>query len=481
MTRLDDNFTRLAALAVALIVAIGYAARGDVPDDSRVEALMAQRDVAAVLAPAVDARRAAGGADAALYAEADWRRAERQFERLLSDLERGRLDEAGARRDEVLGRYRDARVTALQTVELAAARRSLREAQRSNLSKDAPILVDHAANLLDRAAAAIAANPDSLADGRRLAEQAEGTIAHATLTAAYLRSLPPDQQTAERVLLQWEGALALLEDALAIRADDPGPDGDPAPGAAPDDAPAASQDSAGAAAVASPPAGTGRLAARGIDAIPDTDAAARTDTVVARVRALQDRIRTLEDEVETRNVRIRELQSRLRDAGDALDDTTRDRAALADEVAAQARVRRRLDRLETLFAPGEAEVVREGEAIVLRLTGLAFAVGGTSVTADTQGLLDTVAEAIRLFPAATVVVEGHTDASGDEAVNARVSEARASSVRERLLALTGMAPSRMTARGLGESRPIASNENAAGRALNRRIDIRIDPRERGFD
>lgn len=87
-------------------------------------------------------------------------------------------------------------------------------------------------------------------------------------------------------------------------------------------------------------------------------------------------------------------------------------------------------------------------------------------------LLDELAQALRDAPRLRVAVEVHTDATGDAAANARLSQARAEAVRAALVE-RGIAPERVEAAGFGGSRPVASNKTARGRAQNRRTEIRI--------
>ena len=70
-----------------------------------------------------------------------------------------------------------------------------------------------------------------------------------------------------------------------------------------------------------------------------------------------------------------------------------------------------------------------------------------------------------------VTVEGHTDGIGTEAANGDLSERRAKTVRD-YLASKGVASSRLTAQGLGETQPVADNTTAEGRAQNRRVVLR---------
>jgi outer membrane protein OmpA-like peptidoglycan-associated protein len=80
-----------------------------------------------------------------------------------------------------------------------------------------------------------------------------------------------------------------------------------------------------------------------------------------------------------------------------------------------------------------------------------------------------------------VLIEGHTDSVGDDAYNMNLSQRRAEAVRTYLID-SGISPTRSVARGYGESRPVASNDNEAGRQQNRRVEIVIlDPGEQALD
>jgi len=78
----------------------------------------------------------------------------------------------------------------------------------------------------------------------------------------------------------------------------------------------------------------------------------------------------------------------------------------------------------------------------------------------------------------TVLIEGHTDSTGSVAVNKRLSEERAEAVREYLIANKTLSEDKIFAVGYGSTRPLASNETAEGRAINRRIDLIIKPLSR---
>ena len=94
---------------------------------------------------------------------------------------------------------------------------------------------------------------------------------------------------------------------------------------------------------------------------------------------------------------------------------------------------------------------------------------------ESFGILNTVAQVLRDFPAIAIEVQGHTDSRGDDAFNMRLSAERAEAVRTYLVS-QGTAEGRLTSRGYGETMPIESNRSSTGRAANRRVEfVRTDP------
>lgn len=117
--------------------------------------------------------------------------------------------------------------------------------------------------------------------------------------------------------------------------------------------------------------------------------------------------------------------------------------------------------------------------LLLSLEDVLFAVDEATLQPGALPDLTRIAEFLRENPERTVLVEGHTDSTGAAAYNLQLSEARASAV-ESVLIRDGVSPERIRTRGLGQSVPIASNDNAAGRQQNRRVEIVIaDPPQVG--
>lgn len=83
-----------------------------------------------------------------------------------------------------------------------------------------------------------------------------------------------------------------------------------------------------------------------------------------------------------------------------------------------------------------------------------------------------VADAVKQYPDATVLVEGHADSRGSESYNLALSQRRADAVRAELV-YGGVSPDHIVARGMGEGYPVATNATAAGQQQNRRVEIVI--------
>jgi outer membrane protein OmpA-like peptidoglycan-associated protein len=115
-------------------------------------------------------------------------------------------------------------------------------------------------------------------------------------------------------------------------------------------------------------------------------------------------------------------------------------------------------------------------AEVIRLRGVNFDFDKDAIRPDAEPILDEaatlLADALRDCPNNRVSVEGHTDAVGTDAYNQGLSERRAQAVLE-YLTRQGVPSSQLSSKGFGESAPIATNETSEGRALNRRVELRL--------
>jgi outer membrane protein OmpA-like peptidoglycan-associated protein len=114
-------------------------------------------------------------------------------------------------------------------------------------------------------------------------------------------------------------------------------------------------------------------------------------------------------------------------------------------------------------------IPKKGEKVVLK--GIKFKSNRADILPESYPLLDEAAKLLKDNPTIKVEIGGHTDSRGSDAKNQRLSEARAVSVRNYLINIQGISGDRLTAKGYGESLPVASNKTAKGRAENRRIEF----------
>ncbi|CAN7600664.1 OmpA family protein [Rhizobium rhizogenes] len=109
---------------------------------------------------------------------------------------------------------------------------------------------------------------------------------------------------------------------------------------------------------------------------------------------------------------------------------------------------------------------------ILSKSKINFDTGKARISTVSSGVLDTIVATIGRCSGNSVEISGHTDSSGDEAANVALSEQRAKAVVT-YLTDAGVSASRLTAVGLGSSRPVASNDTDEGKALNRRIEFSV--------
>jgi outer membrane protein OmpA-like peptidoglycan-associated protein len=141
----------------------------------------------------------------------------------------------------------------------------------------------------------------------------------------------------------------------------------------------------------------------------------------------------------------------------------------AVQGAGEARERAIRQTLEQRLA--ELQTERTDRGLVVNLEGdVLFPVDQARLSPGGLREVDRLAAALRDFPEAHAIIEGHTDSTGSDSYNFDLSERRAEAVRTELIA-AGIDPSRLAARGLGEDYPKAPNDTAAGRQENRRVDV----------
>ncbi len=158
----------------------------------------------------------------------------------------------------------------------------------------------------------------------------------------------------------------------------------------------------------------------------------------------------------------------------------REEAEAAKALAVSSATAAKLSRREADLATEQADSLRRQlENLQLRQTesgdvvtlgDVLFASGQAQLVEGGRSSLEEVVDLLQTEPDKKIRVEGHTDSRGDAEANLQLSEQRAQAVREALISL-GVSADRVTALGMGEDFPIASNEDEDGRAQNRRVDV----------
>lgn len=379
------------------------------------------------LAQVMKSRQDGANARAPDLAPDIWLEANKKFMRAIQLIERGDLKNARKREFEATTLFREAELVAIKAQYLNKTRQLLADADRARVGRYAPLTLAKAKRLLADADRELNENRYDTDLPRNLAMRANYEAKHALYLSEVVRKVRDKDLTPEQLILNWEEPLrniAGVADAVPDMSD--GPD---------------------------------KLA----------------QELVEYFEEERNELQRLNQEKSEDAIRLADLEEELRALDERLGGATAERAALVQRLEAQARVRQQFKQVEKMFTSYEARVFREGDSIFLRLVGLTFDSGASQIKPENFDLLAKVEKAIDVFPRSELTIEGHTDAHGSDELNQKLSQERAESVQQYMINAMRIPTYRLIATGYGETRPVASNETAAGRARNRRIDIRIKP------
>lgn len=379
------------------------------------------------LAQVMKSRQDAANARAPELSGEIWEQAQRKFGEAIRLLERGDLKGSKRRDIEATSLYRDAELVAIKAQYLTETRQLLAQADRARVGRYAPITLGQAKQLLADAERELNENRYDTDLPRSLARQANYEAKHAIYLSEVVRKVRDRDLTAEQLVLQWEKPLRDVSGAADVVPDmEDGPD---------------------------------RLAAE----------------LVAYIELKNNENQALGQENSENEIRLAEMEEEMTALDERLGGATAERAALVQRLEAQARVKQQFAQVEKMFSAAEARVFREGNNIILRLTGLTFDSGQSQIKPASFDLLGKVEKAIDVFPRSELIIEGHTDSFGGDDFNQKLSQERAESVQQYMINAMRIPTYRLIATGYGETRPVASNETESGRTRNRRIDIVIRP------
>jgi outer membrane protein OmpA-like peptidoglycan-associated protein len=123
------------------------------------------------------------------------------------------------------------------------------------------------------------------------------------------------------------------------------------------------------------------------------------------------------------------------------------------------------------------QIEREEKQISLTFkSDMMFDTGSAAILPGAYGEISRTAKVLNRYPESIILVRGHTDSTGSETMNQKLSEQRADSVKKNLVS-QNVNPDRILTVGYGETSPVANNDTEAGRAANRRVEVKIAPPE----
>jgi outer membrane protein OmpA-like peptidoglycan-associated protein len=174
--------------------------------------------------------------------------------------------------------------------------------------------------------------------------------------------------------------------------------------------------------------------------------------------------------VQTLKTSVDQLKSAEVEYGEQLTLTEIERTAIQQKERAE---KEKFEKVQALFTANEANVYRQRQNVLISAHGFQFPTGQSEIQTDNFPLINKIIRAIKIFPESRIEITGHTDSTGSDNINRFVSQARAEKVGKFLIEVGELSKNRIKTIGYGESRPVATNKTANGRAENRRVEIKI--------
>ena len=422
---------------------------------------VAKLSLAEYVAPRTKAREAnAPSLAAPLYAQA-----EVQFVKATGKVEKGDVKGGLKEATAAVALFDNAELQAIRNELLGNARTLIAKARTDEAEKYAPSTFDRALKALAKADGALARDRYERKQSAFFIADAEYEAVHASNIAQSVRSLERNDQAWEKLILIYELQMNRVGEAagLAHLPFEKGP--------------------LAAADTLVQYVRHGQSSKKQLQ----ESTASLSDQISAQLRlsltrmgaeegpaGLLEMARLLDDRLAMLLLERADLSSQVQRSETKLAQVEWEQASVSEELAVRLRREERFNAAKKLIRPSDGEVLwNSSNDLVLRLTGLKFDVGSAEIRGDQMPLLDKVVQIVQMHSKARLVVEGHTDASGEETNSLQLSDKRAYSLMMYLRTATGMTADRIKAIGYGAEKPIATNDTPEGRAKNRRNDIII--------
>ncbi|MCK5075999.1 MAG: OmpA family protein [Calditrichia bacterium] len=353
-------------------------------------------------------------------AEELFTKAEKKFKDASKNYEDNNLSGAKKKGKEAESLYKKASLKAINTSLLDEARIYLREGKNIDAQKYCPKIYFKARQLLQQVEEILNTNYKAGSQVQGLAEDATYQSKHAIVLTKAIRKLKDKDENWERLILMFEEVLDNISAEFNYE-------------------PKFNNDFT-------------------------NDLKDAKEDIILSVQNLKNENLELKGEVKDLQEKIDEMQGKLSE----LQSTQQ---KVADELKAKKEMEAKILAIENQFDKSEALVFRSENKVVVRLYGLSFPSGKSDILPKYFQLLTRVQNAIRKLSPKQVIVEGHTDAIGNDSYNLNLSQLRTTSVQSYLIANMGVDESFIQADGFGKAKPVAPNDTAENRAKNRRIDV----------
>jgi len=376
----------------------------------------------------INARNDALAAEAPTYRQEDWEKAEEALHDAARTLESGNLNGSKARAKKAEELYRAVELESIKANYLDETHALLEKSRKENVKRWAPKTLTRATELVERAEKMLSENRYDTDESRQVAQEAKYEVQHARYLAQAIESIHDQDMTEEDMLLASEKPLQTIADELDLNL---------------------------------------RF---------HTGLEAPTRSIVSAIDDMQRQIAGLQQDLNDKNAQLSTMTQQLSMLESQLGDLKSKEANLTQLMEQQRMLREKFAKIEKTFTPEEAQVLRTGSDVIIRLYGVSFPVGKSVIEPQFYPVLTKVISAIDEYPESGITIEGHTDSFGSDQANQKLSVDRADAVRGYLLANANIDASRITSSGFGETKPIATNETKEGRRKNRRIDVIIHPK-----
>ena len=177
-----------------------------------------------------------------------------------------------------------------------------------------------------------------------------------------------------------------------------------------------------------------------------------------------------EEMVQTFKTSVDKLKSAEVEYSKQLALSSKERTVMQQNESAR---KEKFEKVQAMFTKNEANVFRQRQNVLISAHGFHFPSGQSEIQTDNFPLMNKIIRAIKIFPNSRIEITGHTDSTGSDNINQSISQARAEKVGKFLVEVGDLSKDRIKTSGFGESRPVASNKTAEGRAENRRVEIKI--------